>query len=981
MLLTYEKTGIYPIFIYRIFRYIGMIIFISILMSTNPVLAASNRMGRLNVLTGQDVKIEQILAQSEYNKLINSGELKIHSEHRWGRSRRILYQQYFDDVPVIGSRVVVKYSNSGLVRTLYSTVVEWQSEHDLIFSYDSLSAMDIAINLIKPDIFFNFPIAERAVLPRNGAPVPVWRVVLPVRSPIGEWEVIIDASTGEILLYEDRLARMSGLGWVFDPDPKSALRTDTLRDEGDSDEAVPSEAYSEVLLSDLERDNENNYILSNQFVDATPSPQPARIDSGEFLFLRSDIRFEQVMGFFHIDRQARYVINLGFEDLPPRPQRIVANGIEDDISFFSPLTGLITTGRGGVDDGEDADVWIHEYTHSLLENILPRWRGGDSPMLAEGLCDYFAGDASLSIVQDFQPDWVYNWDGHNEFWDGRVLNSDYRYPQDAHRERHDAGQLWSSLLYSIRRNTELRDEWNLVVLDHLYALGDSITAPQAAQALLEADLFLTYGRFRRQIITECERRGIQPLGWQRPVIVHQPLGDTEDIHAERQINARIISPVPIDSSSVSLVFSFNNNDFDTLYLYFNEIDGIWQTLIPSPNDVTWVYYYLFVRDTFNVSAYHPFDAPNHFHRYFVGPDRIPPHFVSVDSLPDTPFPDGEMLVGAYVIDNIGVSDVWVYCYNRFMEQCGYARLRPQIDDNSLFIGRLRWSAAMDQTLRYCFIATDVARAHNIIQTGFRTFNIRQEATIDGFEFGTRRWYLDGWFRDTTCAKSGRVSLRDRLGENFASPRQTTAMLDEDWCLAGFGAAQLTFWEKHSFDLESGEYGCMEITLNNGQNWIELRRFEGKQDWWEHIVISLNEFSYFNSPPVRLRWRSITPQEAEERSGWFIDDLHLAVGNIVKTDESCENLKETHLFLYPNPTNGRLSINLIKDNANYDNIFLSNMDLSLIICDINGRILRKFEYNKLENSSSVDISTLPAGLYIVQMKFGEKVYKQKIILLK
>jgi len=67
-------------------------------------------------------------------------------------------------------------------------------------------------------------------------------------------------------------------------------------------------------------------------------------DEPIFSFLRDDPRFEEVMCYFHIDHTARYLAELGYDAFIPAPLLVNVNGIEADMSFFSPHTGTLTTG-------------------------------------------------------------------------------------------------------------------------------------------------------------------------------------------------------------------------------------------------------------------------------------------------------------------------------------------------------------------------------------------------------------------------------------------------------------------------------------------------------------------------------------------------------------------------------------------------------------------------------------------------------------
>ena len=45
---------------------------------------------------------------------------------------------------------------------------------------------------------------------------------------------------------------------------------------------------------------------------------------------------------------------------------------------------------------------------------------------------------------DPEYNWLFIWDGHNEFWDGRVTNYNKKYPEGLVGENYKDGQIWST---------------------------------------------------------------------------------------------------------------------------------------------------------------------------------------------------------------------------------------------------------------------------------------------------------------------------------------------------------------------------------------------------------------------------------------------------------------------------------------------------------------------------------------------------------
>ena len=126
--------------------------------------------------------------------------------------------------------------------------------------------------------------------------------------------------------------------------------------------------------------------------------------------------------FYHIDKMRRYIESLGFTDVNPQAYSggilCDPHGLNgDDNSHFIPSQDRLAWGEGGVDDAEDADVIWHEFGHAIQDFIVAGFQGNEG--LGEGFADYWAESYSRSLgtwaKTDEEYNWVYGWDGHNEF--------------------------------------------------------------------------------------------------------------------------------------------------------------------------------------------------------------------------------------------------------------------------------------------------------------------------------------------------------------------------------------------------------------------------------------------------------------------------------------------------------------------------------------------------------------------------------------
>ena len=258
--------------------------------------------------------------------------------------------------------------------------------------------------------------ARPAILMARGAPRTVWRVVVPSRRPLGSFEVVVDGRDATILRVRDLLRRAftaTGQGSVFDTNPIVAQGSRSgLGDAGDADSAALTALRESVTLSRLDTDSPG--CLEGRWAHVTvPGGEVCDDPARDFrAFTRSDAGFEAVMGYFHIDRAQEHIRSLGFANVRADQQRVHANDVfldedddplppdEQDNSFYDPLTGDISLGTGGTDDGEDGEVIVHEYGHAIQDDQVPGWGATDEGgAMGEGFGDYLAS----AIASTFAP--------------------------------------------------------------------------------------------------------------------------------------------------------------------------------------------------------------------------------------------------------------------------------------------------------------------------------------------------------------------------------------------------------------------------------------------------------------------------------------------------------------------------------------------------------------------------------------------------
>ncbi|WP_237384483.1 proprotein convertase P-domain-containing protein [Sulfidibacter corallicola] len=298
-----------------------------------------------------------------------------------------------------------------------------------------------------------------------------------------------------------------GKGLVFDPDPRTALGRHDLYDDSNAGDFEP--AYREVALPDLQQ-AAGGIGLSGPFVQLTdfdvPTIPPSTREDGQWSARRGDSAFNEVMAYFHIDRNQRYVQSLGFTGARAIWNRPIAVDVHAfngaDISYFDPINRRLAFGNGCVDDAEDADVLLHHYFLALLHDVAPEWGGGDSVAIAAGFGDFWAVSRSLAgpSGRDFSPERVFHWDAYGgayACWEGRRLDwTEARYlPERLYGvTRDEAGysgaELWGSALYLAGLELEAAGaslhDLDAIVLESLFGVGYGVTMPQMARGLVAA---------------------------------------------------------------------------------------------------------------------------------------------------------------------------------------------------------------------------------------------------------------------------------------------------------------------------------------------------------------------------------------------------------------------------------------------------------------------------------------------------------------
>lgn len=327
-------------------------------------------------------------------------------------------------------------------------------------------------------------------------------------------------------------------GSVFMVNPVQSSGDQTLTDQNDSAAAVPTSAYAQVPLRNLDG---SGYLQGKWVVVESATGSPAYSTEGVYNFDRSQDQFEQVMGYFWVNQAQEYLQQLGFgvadSGLPgivDEPLSLKINQYGGDNSYQTDKPFRIRLGKGGVDDAEDAEVIVHEYGHAVHADQVPGYGTSlDAGAIGEGFGDYLAVTVGLDAAQQ------YGWPVRSETagekqrrWEAAACVADWdatsyststtakclrRLDQaftlaDRKNQVHFDGMIWSRALWDIRAGYVKQRlgtrAWDTTLIDSQFDYAPDTSFQAAARETYEKALIEDGDRAAKLVKQAFADRGI-----------------------------------------------------------------------------------------------------------------------------------------------------------------------------------------------------------------------------------------------------------------------------------------------------------------------------------------------------------------------------------------------------------------------------------------------------------------------------------------
>jgi hypothetical protein len=460
------------------------------------------------------------MQQNEHVFGFRTGDLEFaRSFERPSKPAHYFYDQKFEGLPVFYAEVGIHIGPDGHVWGVNNSYVP-VSVRSIQPSVTAEAAYESALGTIgvtsASQLVTEFP-SERTlgIWPTADGGRLAWKVVVSARAPVGLWEVIVDANTGEAIEPPlNRMCTVDGPGKVFTPNPVVSSGINNLTDAS----VIAESEYKSVTLMGLNAvgvpDAGNTGKLIGQYSQVHPSlGSPAVRPTLDFSDLRrTNVQFDEEQVYWAIDFGERIYQGLGYTVGNGAPLmnysiKVYAHnsptwGNQDNSSFSGSNidgtgTGILEFGTGGVDDAQDSEIIWHEWGHATFWSAKPGINQNvSSEGLGEGFGDYLAGSLSKKTIGAASYGvTVGEWDavsynpGNPAFL--RRLDTGTLWANRP-AEVHSAGEVWSHPLFDYD-NQAGPDVALDVALEALFLMDLSPKQDEGAAAMITADQMLNNG--------------------------------------------------------------------------------------------------------------------------------------------------------------------------------------------------------------------------------------------------------------------------------------------------------------------------------------------------------------------------------------------------------------------------------------------------------------------------------------------------------
>lgn len=502
------------------------------------------------------------------------------------------------------------------------------------------------------------------------------------------------------------------------------------------------------------------------------------------------------------------------------------------------------------------------------------------------------------------------------------------------------------------------------------------------------------------------------MGWKSISIQFDELKDFEDPVAELPVNISIFSDMPIDSSSVKVIYSTNYfTSKDSVFFHYDKAQNKFSTSIPLNGFMGKVQYYFELTSKNDKISKLPTAAPNKKFSLRVGPDYAPP---SIQHNPVSLISkyENDLKISATAKDNIGINSVKVeYKINGVQQN----PIDLMGDSKDLFTGDIKFPVQLFQNdkIEYRIIADDKSKNDNKVSApanGYYAVNVFEPVTpVESFETDFNSPSND--FISADFAVSTPAGFPDGALQT-PHPYPVSAIENENYNLV----AQLKYpvilknGGQMNFDeivlVEPGEpetnytdnffwdYVIVEGSKDNGKTWQPLTQgydSQSNDNWYAAFTstlksttssaignenmyvphtINLTENTGFSAGDTVLFRFRLSSDKSISGWGWAIDNLDIQK-NSTANDELMVN---NDINVFPNPFTNNFYIDCSNMTA--------GESMEIMVTDLMGKTVYQENWSNTQFSpkKQVDLVNVEPGIYLVNMisDYSSKRITKKII---
>lgn len=421
----------------------------------------------------------------------------------------VAFQMVLDGVVVNEAKIEIHIDAEGVV-TLVNGSLPTINEIGNQIVLGKYQAIGQARESIKAKKFTSVPQAELEIVAMDdGIARMAYVTRISVAEPLGDWEIVVDAETGDVIRSNNEMNFATGRGSVYvtnplickvTEEPLHNLTTHTLTgkyiaiDNEDTEESVNEADVHNYAPDNTHFDEVNMYNYMNTIHDY----------------------YKNVLGHTKLDKPLKAIVHLGDNY---------------DNAYFSPWQQSFAFGDGNRfnDLAKEASVAYHEYSHAVLSSITNLAYSAESGAINEGQADYFA----CTVTNDPKlGEYVCNKMGKPFL---RNVENNLHYPEDIHGEVHADGKIWGAVLWDIRKAIGSADADQLIFKSHSYLNGSRPKFIDGYNALVTADKNAFAGKHLKELKSVFEKRGIVAQSYNGAVVSGDDLASAKkfmEVHNE-----------------------------------------------------------------------------------------------------------------------------------------------------------------------------------------------------------------------------------------------------------------------------------------------------------------------------------------------------------------------------------------------------------------------------------------------------------------